>query len=358
MVWFLAYCFLSVGFFILGDAGLTLHWFWNAVFSLLASGTMTYATHRIVRSRLCPARIRNAVQNQKPETEIRETVEAAFGAALDLDDPTDAWMAGFIAYPPIVIALFAGLGHVIHSGFWRVLITFPISIALAILLGNLMNRIAAQKRMFAASKKAIQDHDSGTWKRMASLWATRNTAGEQIQHSEQIQHRRSHNMANVSLTTSEAVWQIQQGSEDHVKRLVDQGASVHDILDNGATPLHVAASWHRESLVKLFIEKGADVNAKDNDGETPLHWAAGKGHAEMVELLLAHGARVNAKDHLGWTPLHKAAVKHHYQAGSVLLSNGADANAKDNSGGTPLQCAEAWGGSQAVIELLRQHGAR
>ena len=45
---------------------------------------------------------------------------------------------------------------------------------------------------------------------------------------------------------------------------------------------------------------------RDNDGATPLHFAASRGQSNVVRWLLGNGATCD-KDHLGGTPLHDAA---------------------------------------------------
>jgi ankyrin repeat protein len=58
--------------------------------------------------------------------------------------------------------------------------------------------------------------------------------------------------------------------------------------------------------VRLLLELGADVNAVDDNGETAMHGAAYKSLPKMVELLAGSGADVaiwNRKNRYGWTPL-------------------------------------------------------
>jgi ankyrin repeat protein len=58
--------------------------------------------------------------------------------------------------------------------------------------------------------------------------------------------------------------------------------------------------------VKLLIELGADVNAVDNNGETAIHGASYQDRANLVEYFADHGADIkiwNQKNKWGWTPL-------------------------------------------------------
>ena len=68
------------------------------------------------------------------------------------------------------------------------------------------------------------------------------------------------------------------------------------------------AGTEEEALeaVRLLLELGADVNAIDDNGETAMHGAAYNSLPKMVEFLAEQGAdirRWNRKNKYGWTPL-------------------------------------------------------
>lgn len=69
-----------------------------------------------------------------------------------------------------------------------------------------------------------------------------------------------------------------------------------------------AAGTDEEALatVKLLLELGADINAVDNNGETAVHGASYQDRAEMIRYFADHGADIkiwNQKNKWGWTPL-------------------------------------------------------
>ena len=88
---------------------------------------------------------------------------------------------------------------------------------------------------------------------------------------------------------------------------------------NNTTPLLAAAGvGTREPLeeageesealeaVKLMLEIGADINTVHNDGDTAMHGAAYGSFPSIVQLLADHGADAltwNQKNEQGWTPL-------------------------------------------------------
>jgi ankyrin repeat protein len=58
--------------------------------------------------------------------------------------------------------------------------------------------------------------------------------------------------------------------------------------------------------VKLLLQLGADVNTVDNNGESAMHCAAYQSHSRIVKVLADHHADItiwNQKNKRGWTPL-------------------------------------------------------
>ncbi len=136
--------------------------------------------------------------------------------------------------------------------------------------------------------------------------------------------------------------------------LLEHGADVNSLNEQGASPLHRAVAHPR--IVVLLIEAGGDVNATDERGRTPLHWATRYNDRHTAELLLEHGAHVGAADHAGETALHRAAHWGHPEMIEVLLSAGADINARARFDTTPVHFAVRQPDA-AIVRLLATRGA-
>ena len=76
----------------------------------------------------------------------------------------------------------------------------------------------------------------------------------------------------------------------NIKHLVQQpGCDVDSLSTDNQSPLHVAASEGYSSMVEILLDYGAHVNVVDNDGDTPLHLALAKEtflHADVMNQLV------------------------------------------------------------------------
>ncbi len=104
-----------------------------------------------------------------------------------------------------------------------------------------------------------------------------------------------------------------------LKTLAALGADTALTNVDNSTPLMAAAGLATRSpgedagtesevleAVQALLDLGADINAVDNNGETAMHSAAYKNLPQVVKFLAARGARIdvwNKNDKFGWTPL-------------------------------------------------------
>lgn len=121
---------------------------------------------------------------------------------------------------------------------------------------------------------------------------------------------------------------IHHGFDEIALELLNcEGINVNLSLEDGTTPLYLAAASDNHRLVTRLLEKGANTNLCRIDSYAPLHIVAKKGKAAMLRLLLQHPAlNINLPLKSGKTALHLAAECNHHEITRILLENGADAS--------------------------------
>uniref|UniRef100_A0A8D2PDY8 K Homology domain-containing protein n=1 Tax=Zosterops lateralis melanops TaxID=1220523 RepID=A0A8D2PDY8_ZOSLA len=176
--------------------------------------------------------------------------------------------------------------------------------------------------------------------------------------------------------------------------LIERGANLEEVNDEGYTPLMEAAREGHEEMVALLLAQGeipwrwrANINAQTEETQetaltlaccggfsevadflikagadielgcsTPLMEAAQEGHLELVKYLLAAGANVHATTATGDTALTYACENGHTDVADVLLQAGADLEHESEGGRTPLMKA-ARAGHLCTVQFLISKGA-
>lgn len=98
------------------------------------------------------------------------------------------------------------------------------------------------------------------------------------------------------------------------------------------TALHEACSYGSTQITQFLLEKGADVNAIDNEGRTPLHRAVERKHQTTVTELLKFNPKVNVLNYLKLAPLHIATLYELDAMKKLLIKSGANPKLKGIEG--------------------------
>ncbi len=77
---------------------------------------------------------------------------------------------------------------------------------------------------------------------------------------------------------------------NRVRNAISSGQNVRQTREDGMTPLHLAAIWDRLDVAQLLLDNGADINAVDDQGQTPYDVAVSQ---ETKHFLESQGASIN-----------------------------------------------------------------
>ncbi len=130
-----------------------------------------------------------------------------------------------------------------------------------------------------------------------------------------------------------------------------------DIEAGASTPLMEAAQEGHLELVKYLLENKATVNAQTTTFDTALTYACENGHTDVADLLLKFGAELEHESEGGRTPLMKAARAGHYCTVKFLINKGANVNKATSNNDHTPLSLACAGGHLQVVELLLQNGA-
>jgi hypothetical protein len=144
-----------------------------------------------------------------------------------------------------------------------------------------------------------------------------------------------------------------------VKQVVEGGANIDELKNNGRSSLFTASLKGYFEIVEYLVERGANVSQPDRHGKTALHWACARGKLPMAKYLMDHGARVTEKSDDGKTALlHAAKKRKRLEVIQYLLSTegGASITETDGAGNTVLLLAASHGCSEPVVQWLLELG--
>ena len=145
---------------------------------------------------------------------------------------------------------------------------------------------------------------------------------------------------------------VEEGILPAVQEIVEAGASVNKLDQNGNTPLIIVSYFGHIDVLRFLIKAGANVNQAINGGDTPLYMAAQNGHVNVVKVLVDAGGSVDQADDIGTTPLSIASQQNHVNMVKALVEARANGNQAKNNGATPLYIVAQNGNIEIVIALL------
>ena len=120
--------------------------------------------------------------------------------------------------------------------------------------------------------------------------------------------------------------------------LIQSGANVTAVDEDGNTALHYAVGIKNLEIVKAMIKAGADLEHENGELNTPLMIAVAADDLQMMQLLIGAGAVVkSSSSKKGHEVLHTAAYhSNNMETVKMLLKAGANINGRDEVGTTPL----------------------
>ena len=147
-----------------------------------------------------------------------------------------------------------------------------------------------------------------------------------------------------------------QGNDaDMVECLLTAGADINALTEMGATSLGLACYNEKTEIVQTLLKHKADSSVRQG-GYTALHWATISDKQDIVHLMLRCGVDINQKTELGETTLYLASRIGNISSLKVLLSWGADVNMPRDNGFTPLLIATV-NDKPNCVEALVKSGA-
>lgn len=108
-------------------------------------------------------------------------------------------------------------------------------------------------------------------------------------------------------------------------------------VEDGTTPVHVAAKQGNQEFLELLITKDRSLaEIKDTRGATTTHVLCYNGNHKCLPWILKNGGSAAHKDVDGATPVHYAAASGNLECLKELIQTGnGDPNAQTYSGETP-----------------------
>ena len=168
-------------------------------------------------------------------------------------------------------------------------------------------------------------------------------------------------LPDTTYTITDPDWELLmaacEGDTSKVLALLEIGANVnYNTLYEGITPLMYAAQNGRLRTVEILIDSGANVNSIPNNGISALLGACVAGHVYIADTLILNGANVNTQNYNGVSPLMYAAAFDDLVMVDMLLFYEAKTDLQDDDGNTALHYS-VYFDNLSVTKQLTRYGA-
>lgn len=145
------------------------------------------------------------------------------------------------------------------------------------------------------------------------------------------------------------------GKDTIVELLLENRADMYKAgLTNGRTPLHLASIENNLTVVHLLLSNGMDVNVADFDNKTALVYAIEGNNRDIIDLLVEVNAKLPEEKELINQVLHSAVFFGLQDIAEQLVNNGATLSSIDNKGRSLLHNAIR-GNNLKWIDLLNKN---
>ena len=146
---------------------------------------------------------------------------------------------------------------------------------------------------------------------------------------------------------------LEHGSYELVTFLVNKGADIYLVTDDGANCLHIAAGNEHLSICKTLIDQyDFDLHETYINGFTALHASALHGGYALVKFLIDKRADIHHTTKNGQNCLHIAAKNGYFSLCKTLVEKyNFDLHASDDTGFTQLHSL-VHGGSYELVKFF------
>ena len=153
------------------------------------------------------------------------------------------------------------------------------------------------------------------------------------------------------------VYRVEETVEARIQMFTPDELLMREVIEDGLTPLHLAAKLGQLHQIHLLISTGADVNAVDRHGRIPLMLAFNQQqvHMECIQTLVNDRSFLNQQVTDGATALHMACYLGHYSLVEYLLYKGADARIADGEGRLPIHWATHPSNPKSIQLIANRH---